>query len=183
MEIKTADLAHEVGVSRQMIGKWSKEGLKDAAWISHGKWDRERALSWIADRREDSPDWQGKTPAGKDLVAARIKLYTVQAEGAEIRNKAAEALLVYRDTAMGAFSAVTAECIAAGDAWARDHTTPAAQVLLERVSAAQVLALKAEVWNEVRGIQAEAVRRVEADLAAGEDVGPTRIRVARRMGR
>ena len=181
--LSTADLAAEVGVSRQMIARWSREGLQEAAKIKHGKWDRERALSWIADRREDSPYLDGQGNGPSELVAARIRLYQVQAVGADIRNKAAESLLIYRERATGTFASMTAECIAAGDAWARDHTTPACAVLLEHVSAAAALAIKAEIWNELRQRQADAVRRVEVDLAAGEDVGPTRVRISGRVGR
>lgn len=181
--IGTADLAHEAGVSRQMIARWSREGLEEAAKLGRGKWDREVALSWIADRREDSPNLNGAGITSSDLAAARKRLYDVQAEGGEIRNRMAERSLVPRSDATGAFSQATAECIAAGDAWARDHTTPASAPLVDAgLSAAKVIALKAELWNELRTQQADAVRRVESDLADGGDVGSTPIRLSRRMG-
>lgn len=176
--VKTVDLCVEANVSRTMISRWSREGMKEAAQVSHGKWDREKALSWIADRREDSAALDGRGLTSGDLLEARVRLYRVQAEGAEIRNKAAEAHLVYRERATGAFSTVTSECIVAGDAWARDHSTKAAAPLRDVLSAAQVIALKSELWHELRAIHQNAVERVSADLAAGEDVGATRIRVA-----
>ena len=180
--IRTADLAAEVNVSRQLIARWSREGLAQAAKISHGKWDREKALAWIADRREDSPRLDGQGPTSAELMQARIRLYAAQGEGAEIRNGLAMATLVYRDRATSAFTEAASEQIASGDAWARDHTTPAAKPLLEHLSAALVIALKAELWNELRRLQSESVERVARALASGEDVAPTRIRVSRRMG-
>ena len=181
-EIRTADLAHEVGVSRQMIARWSREGLEEAAKLGHGRWDRQAALSWIADRREDSPTLDGTGPTSGELAKARIDLYRVQAEGGKIRNSLATSELVRRKRAITEISAVTAECVATGDAWARDHTTPACAVLTKHVSAAQAIAIKAEVWNEIRQLHADAVRRVDAYLSAGEDVGPTRIRVPGSLG-
>lgn len=180
--VRTADLAHEVGVSRQMIAHWSREGLEEAAKLGRGKWDRRAALSWISDRREDSPLLDGAGPSSGDLAAARIDLYRVQAEGGKIRNRLAIGELVRRKRAVTEISAVTAECVAIGDAWARDHTTPACAALAKHVTAAQVIAIKAEVWHEIRQLHADAVRRVDAYLAVGEDVGPTRIRVPGSMG-
>lgn len=181
--IRTADLAHEAGVSRQTIAKWQREGLGAAAKIAHGKWNREAALSWIADRREDSLHLTGTGDEAASLTKARIKLYTAQTAGAEIRNELAMGTLVYRDRATDAFAQVASAQIAAGDSWARDHRTPACEPLEKHVSAAVILAMKAELWNELRGLQSRSVERVAGALATGEDVAPTRIHVARRMGR
>lgn len=180
--IKTIELAKEAGVSRQMIGKWALEGLATAARVGHGKWDREVALSWIADRREDSPNFDGGPSTRMDIAEARCRLYTLQGDGAELRNALLEASVVFRDSAVSAFSECTSELIAAGDAWARDATTPACKMLLEHVSAATAIKIKAELWHELRTRQAEAVRRVERTLAAGEDVGSARSRLPGRMG-
>lgn len=180
--IGTEDLALEVGVSRQMIGRWAKEGLAAAAKVSRGKWDRERALAWIGDRREDSPNLEGTEQPRGDLTEARIRLYTLQGDGVAMRNSLLEASVVFRDSAVKAFSECTAELMACGDAWARDATSDAAKPLLEHVSAATVVALKAELWNELRSLQAQAVRRVAGTLAAGEDVGSARVRLPGRMG-
>lgn len=180
--ISTADLAAEVGVSRQMIGKWMREGLSEAAKVSRGKWRRESALSWIADRREDSVRFDGEGSASSDITEARIDLYRAQTKGANIRNDLALATMVYRDRSVDAFSRAASEQIASGDAWARDHRTPACAPIAKLASAAAIIAIKAELWNELRGIQSESVKRVAGALAAGEDVAPSRIRLSRRVG-
>ena len=181
--ITTGELHRVANVSRQMISRWSREGLEQAAKVGRGKWDREAALSWIADRREDSPNFDGAQEARSDLNEARIRLYTLQGDGVSMRNALLEASVVFRDSAVKAFSATVSEMIAAGDAWARDATTPACKPLLEHLSPAAVLALKAELCNEYRSLQAEAVRRVAGTLAAGEDVGSARTRLPGRVGR
>lgn len=180
--ICTADLAAETGVSRQMIGRWSREGLEDAAKVGYGKWDREKALQWIADRREDSETLNGTGPTSGELMAARIDLYRTQAQGAKIRNAAAESTLVLRTAATGAYSECQAEIIAAGDAWARDPKTEACEPLRRHMSEAAVIALKAELWHELRARCADSVRRVEFDLATGADVGAARIRLPGSVG-
>lgn len=181
-EIGTEDLAVEVGVSRQMIGRWAREGLEEVAKIRRGKWDRERALTWIGDRREDSVRMDDTNASPGDLVAARIRLYNLQADGAKIRNDLAEASVVYRDTAERVISESAGQQIAAGDAWARDPGTEACKPLLDKMSPAQLLQIKAELWNELRRTQADAIRSASRTLAIGEDVGSARVRVARRVG-
>jgi len=178
--IKTIDLANEAGVSRQRIAQWSREGLAESAKVAHGKWDREAALSWIADRREDGT---AGTPDEKvTLAETRIRLYTLQADGQHLRNQAQEATLVPREAVTQAFSVATGEQISSGDAWARDPQTPACKPLLEHYSAARVLQIKAELWNEVRATQAESIRRAQRTLAVGDDVGSIRIRIPRSVG-
>lgn len=181
--IKTTDLAHEVGVSRQTIAKWAREGLQEAAKVSHGKWDRERALSWIADRREDAGELDKRSDIAKAMAEARTELYKSQTKGSDIRNDLAMGVLCYRDRALDAFAKAASAQIATGDAWARDHKSPACAALADKgLSAAAILQLKAEVWNELRGLQSESLERVARDLAIGEDVAPSRVRVARRVG-
>ena len=181
--LKTIELAAEAGVSRQMISLWAHEGLAEAAKLGYGKWDREAALAWIADKREDTLRLDGKAPSTSDLVQARIRLYEQQARGRQLLNEQAEKALVSRSSVRGAFSEVVAECIAAGDAWARDHTTPACAELCKHVSAARVLAMKMELWHELRREHETACERADNRLASGEDVGAPRIRVSGRVGR
>lgn len=165
-----------------MIAKWGREGLDEAAKVGRGLWNRERALSWIADRREDSLRLDGGGPPNADLVIARIALYKAQTKGAEIRNDLAMASLCFRDKATDAFSSAASEQIAAGDAWSRDHQSPACSTLARQVGPAQVLAIKAELWNELRELQSRSIERIAGTLAAGEDVGPASIRLSRRVG-
>ena len=172
------------GVTRNQLSQWGKEGLEAAAKVSHGKWRREDALSWVADRRADSLYEDGKPASGVDwgtIAEHRARLYKLQGDGQEMRNGLMEASLVYRESAVAATAEAAQEQIAAGDAWARDATTPACKAL-KGVTQAQALAFKAEMWNELRQIQAQAIRRVAGALAVGEDVGSARVRVPRRMG-
>jgi len=163
-----------------MISRWSHEGLKESAQIRRGYWDREAALGWIADRREDGTV---TAASSSDLLQARLELYRAQGRGQNIRNDLAEATVVYRKRAEQGMSDATAEQIAAGDAWARDASTPAAKPLQKLgLTAAQVLALKSELWNEHREAQSRAVQRVIDALAVGEDVGASRIRISGSLG-
>ena len=172
-----------------MIARWSREGLEEAAKVRRGHWHREAALSWIADRREDASirAHMGQHGAeldddsrstGQDLLEARLALYRQQARGQEIRNSAAEAQLVPREKAIGTYAETQARIIARGDAWARDPNTEAAKPLLERLSPAAVIQLKAELWHELRAQHADVIRVLETHLAHGEDVGSTRIRLS-----
>ena len=181
--IGTEALATEVGVSRQMIGRWAREGLS-VAKIAHGKWNRELALSWIADRREDSLNQTGfDRSSPSDINLHRARLYSLQADGQQLRNGILESNLVFRDSAVAAYTEATQEMISAGDSWSRDAGTPAAKALVgSGLTQAQILALKRELWNELRGRESETIRRVAGTLSAGEDVGSARVRLPRRVG-
>ena len=186
--ITTRELLAETGVVKSMLTAWSKEGLALAAKVSHGKWRREIALAWIADRRADSlkESALAMTPdEGTDwgsIAEQRTRLYKLQGDGQELRNGLLEANLVYRESAIAATAEAAQEQIAAGDAWARDASTPACKAILGTLTQAQALAAKLELWNELRSIQAETIRRVAGALASGEDVGPSRVRVPRSVG-
>ena len=181
--IRTADLAHEVCVSRQMVAKWSREGLENAAKVGHGKWDREAALQWIAERREDVPPGSATPAEAASLTEQRRLLYRSQTEYSDIRNGVAKNLLVYRDAASRAFSEYAAAQLADIESWTQDTSDPAAQMLLKRgMTAAEVQVIKTGLANELRRRQAELVRGVDAVLSTVEDVGAARIRLSGRMG-
>lgn len=181
--IGTGALAEEVGVTRQMIAKWAAMGLEDAAKVGRGKWDRERALSWLADVREDAfPD--GVTPeAAATLTETRTRLYAAQTEYQELRNGIAKNVLMYREAATRAMNEYAAQQVADVDAWARDTSDEAAHILTAKgISAAEVIKIKSEVANGLRGRQPELVGRVIDVLRAVEDVGATRIRLSGSVG-
>lgn len=184
--VTSKELLAEVAVSRNQLSLWGKEGLEHAAKVSHGKWDRERALIWIADRRADSLREDGRdAPEGMDwgtISEHRARLYKLQGDGQELRNDIQRGHLVYRESAVQAFAEATQEIIAVGDGWARDVGTDAVRPLLDTLTQAQALHIKLEIWNELRDLHATAVRRIEGTLAGGVDVGPSRVRLPRRMG-
>lgn len=180
--IGTSALADELGMTRQALAKWARQGLSDAAKVSHGKWDRERALSWLADVREDA--LQDVPPeVGVKVAEWRARLYKAQTEYQELRNGLAKKVLMYRETGTRAVNEYAAQQIADVDAWARDTSDEAAQVLISKgISAAEVIEIKREVANGLRGRQPELVRRVLSVFRTVEDVGATRIRLSGSVG-
>ena len=169
--VRTADLAHEVGVSIQMIGKWAREGLKDAAKISHGQWDRERALSWIADRREDSPVPVPGSDLQKQLTAARTKLYELQGDAQSLRNEILAGNLVLADSVENMAREQWAAVVAAGDQWVAGGRT--GEIQYER----------RKLWHDLRTKLLRSIEDIASSLRGGEDVTAARIRYGGRVGR
>lgn len=176
--ISTAELCEAANVSQPTVSRWGAEGLNAAAKVGRGKWRREDALAWIADRREDSLafDDQVAPALGSDgaspraLLEARTRLYVAQGDGAHLRNEILAGNLVLRESAQTAYQEGYAACIAAGDRWVRTGTT------------AREIEQRRELWYELRRELADAVERVARTLARGEDVGSSRVRLPRRVG-
>jgi AcrR family transcriptional regulator len=162
--VGTQELADAAGVSRQRIYQWSNEGLPGK--VSRGKWDSELALAWIAERRED----RVAEDSGRSLTELRANLIEAQTVGQQIRNDILAAHLVFRETAQTAFQEAFAAVVGHGDQWVREGRTA------EDIQARQVL------WHGLRAELAESTRRVAGTLSRGEDIGSSRLRLARRLG-
>lgn len=175
--ISTKQLAAEAGVNLQRVSQWAKEGLADHAKFGHNKWDRERALAWIEARRAGNrhdPIPQNDdgtiTVAAGDITAERCGLYRAQREGAELRNDMLRGELSTRRRVLEIWTALTGELITVVDSWVREGGT------------AHQIAENQRLANELRRRVKDSHESLARDIDAGEDVGPTRVRLPRRMG-
>lgn len=169
--IRTIDLANEAGVSRQRIAQWGREGLEAAAKVSYGKWDRERALSWIADRREDSPVPLPGSDLQKQLTSARTKLYELQGDAQRLRNEILAGNLVLADTVENIAREQWAGIVAAGDQWVAEGRT------------GEIQHDRRKLWHDLRTRLFRAIEDISTSLSSGEDVAAARVRYGGRVGR
>ena len=151
-EIRTAELADQAGVSRQMIGKWAREGLKDVAHIRHGWWDADAALTWIAERRGD----QLAVAGGPELTAARTRLTNLQADGHELKNQRERGESAYLDDMEAAIMELFAAMREVGDRECARGT-------------AQEQAWKRELWHKICRHLSVDIRDLVTARARGED--------------
>ena len=173
-EIKTADLAAEVGVVHQRISQWEREGLREAAKLRRGWFDREKALEWIETRRSanarESKDLPEQDVGVADIVAARVRLYNAQGDGALLRNAILRGELITRELVEAVLSELGVRLLQPLDEWVRGAG-----------SSAQIARNK-EAADDFRRELVRAIEDVRRTLDAGEDLGPTRVRLPRRVG-
>lgn len=159
--VTTAELAKAAGVTRQRVGQWRAEGMP--GFIGRNQWDSEQALTWIAERREDS-----STPA--DITVLRARLYKLQGDAQETRNDILRGNVVLVDSARSIYAAAIAEQVQAGDVW------------VTQARNAEEQALRRGLWFELRDMLRGSVEGVGTALERGEDVAVTRLRYSKRMG-
>ena len=160
--VTTAELAEAAGVTRQRIGQYrDKEGMP--GFLGRNKWDGDVALTWIAERREDT-----EIPA--DVTALRARLYGLQGDAQEIRNDILRGNVILVDSARQVYSKAIADQVQVGDIW------------VTQARNAHEQELRRELWHELRQRLHESVESVGATLERGEDVAPTRLRYSKRMG-
>ena len=167
--IGTNELCQLVRVSRMQIGRWSREGLEDVAKVKRGKWKREAALSWIADRREDSPAQDGSGPSSGSLTAARTRLYNNQADRVELQNKRDAGDMAYVEE----MAANVMELFAA--------MTESLGRLANRGTAHEQ-AIRREFCHEAQRYLCESVEDLVRTRAGGEGARAPGPQVSRRMG-
>lgn len=172
-EIKTADLAAELNVSAQRLSQWGAEGLNAAAKIRRGFYDRDKALAWIDVRRQANvrdPEDLPEQSSPHDIVAARVRLYTLQADGAGLRNELLRGELVTRSLLEAVLSELGVRLLQPIDEWVRG------------AGSAKQIARNKECADDLRNSLVRTVEDIRSTLDAGEDLGPTRVRLPRRMG-
>lgn len=173
-ELRTAKLAEKIGVHEQRIYQWAREGLADAAKLRRGYWDEAKALQWVEARRmanvREPTNLPEPTYSAADIVEARTRLYTLQGDGAELRNAILRGELITRALLESVLAELGSRLLQPLDEWVRAGG-----------SAAQIARNK-EAADALRSTLEGAVEDLRSTLDAGEDLSATRVRLPRRMG-
>ena len=163
--IGTGALAAEFGVDRRTISNWRAQGMPQ---VARGKWDLGLCKSWVAEFRDDQ--LIEATASAEELRAAKLRVYTAQAERHEVLNARLFAELVHVEVVQAVHAQCIAEQISAGDNW------------VAQARNAEEKEQRRALWFNLRDRIAESSETLSRALAAGEDVAPTRLRNGRSMG-